>query len=417
MNKCCALLSFLAAAWTPPAVQAQSTQPVLTKQPGNLIADAASSSDSASTLTIDLRDYFHVPEVRPPLVLFQSNLGFFVVQLFPDDAPLTVENFLRYVDGGLYNGSIIHRSVKDFVIQGGGYRMTDPAVPFLIEQIPVYPPIRLEYKLPNQRGTLAMARTSERDSATSQFFINTVDNTHTLSPINGGGYAVFGKTLGEGLDVIDKLAKVSAYNLEYTDSTGRIINKGFTHFPLLSAKFTRENLLQFTTVQRLDLYPESNQRPSLLRFHLGPKTSTGTAEISLLGSTLQVQYPLHQDASIQVEIVATSLEGKTASTIIRSATSEAAVVLGASARFFSANWYDWLGFVYDDLFPWIFLFQKKRWLYCAGPDADNLFLWSPEIGWLWTNNRNYPFVYAFEIIASDLSNPKPLSGWIELPSL
>lgn len=127
--------------------------------------------------------------------------GVIEIQLEPQKSPKTVENFLRYVKSGDYDGTIFHRVIDGFMIQGGG--MT----PAMVKK-PTRPPIALESHngLLNVRGTVAMARTGEPDSATSQFFINVVDNT-SLDPAgtrDGNGYAVFGKVVA-GMDVVDKI--------------------------------------------------------------------------------------------------------------------------------------------------------------------------------------------------------------------
>lgn len=136
-----------------------------------------------------------------PVVVVSTNLGDMKIELFADKAPKTVKNFLTYVDRKHYDGLIFHRVIPSFMIQGGGYdasmmeRRTDP--PIVNEST---------NGLSNKRGTLAMARTSIPDSATSQFFINVVDNNRldrAMSP-DGVGYCVFGKVL-EGMDVADKI--------------------------------------------------------------------------------------------------------------------------------------------------------------------------------------------------------------------
>jgi peptidyl-prolyl cis-trans isomerase A (cyclophilin A) len=125
------------------------------------------------------------------------------VELFPDKAPLSVKNFLDYVDAGHYNGTIFHRIIKDFMIQGGGFTPDG-------QQKPTKPPVKNEANngLKNTRGTLAMARTAVVDSATSQFFINHADNAFldfkNETP-QGYGYCVFGKVTG-GMDVVDAIA-------------------------------------------------------------------------------------------------------------------------------------------------------------------------------------------------------------------
>jgi peptidyl-prolyl cis-trans isomerase A (cyclophilin A) len=128
----------------------------------------------------------------------------FQIELYPEKAPATVENFLKYVDDRFYDGTIFHRIIAGFIIQGGGY--TEGMVPVP----PTYPAIPLEARngLRNLRGTIAMARTSQPNSATSQFFINLRDNPNLDYPKpDGHGYAVFG-AVTQGLDVVDSIATV-----------------------------------------------------------------------------------------------------------------------------------------------------------------------------------------------------------------
>lgn len=134
-----------------------------------------------------------------PVVALDTSMGIIEVELFPDKAPVTVRNFLDYVDIGFYDGTIIHR--VDFVVGLGGYTEALTAKPTLS-------PIKNESRngLKNARGTLAMARYSDPDSATSQFFINLKENSHLDPEGKGFGYAVFGKVI-RGMDVVDKIAK------------------------------------------------------------------------------------------------------------------------------------------------------------------------------------------------------------------
>jgi len=135
-------------------------------------------------------------------VVFKTSLGDLTIALFNRAAPVTVKNFLAYVDSGFYNGTIFHRVIPGFVIQGGGYNKN-------FVRRPTFPPIKNESDngLKNERGTLSMARTQDPNSATSQFFINLVDNSGLDFKGEGTGYAVFGKVIA-GMDVVDKIAKV-----------------------------------------------------------------------------------------------------------------------------------------------------------------------------------------------------------------
>ena len=142
-----------------------------------------------------------------PKVKFTTSAGDIVVELYPDKAPKTVENFLQYVKDKHYDGTVFHRVIDGFMIQGGGFNAE-------MQQKPTRAPIVLESKngLKNERGTLAMARTGIPDSATAQFFINVVDNGNLDAPRpDGHGYAVFGKVIA-GMDVIDKIRAVPVGN-------------------------------------------------------------------------------------------------------------------------------------------------------------------------------------------------------------
>ena len=140
-----------------------------------------------------------------PHVYVKTNLGGFTIELYPDKAPITVANFLNYVEKGYYSGTIFHRVIKGFMIQGGGFT-TD------MTQKETAPPIKNEaYNgLKNKKYTLAMARTNVVDSGTSQFFVNTIDNTgldHKDKTQERFGYCVFAKVI-EGSEVIDKIEMV-----------------------------------------------------------------------------------------------------------------------------------------------------------------------------------------------------------------
>ena len=140
-----------------------------------------------------------------PKVLLETTMGNIKLELFEKDTPLTVENFLRYVDDGHYDNTIFHRVIPGFMIQGGGFTPD-------MNQKATREPIKNEAKDAgsNTRGTIAMARTMIVDSATCQFFINTVDNdflNYKNSSPQGFGYCVFGHVI-EGMDVVDKIEKV-----------------------------------------------------------------------------------------------------------------------------------------------------------------------------------------------------------------
>jgi peptidyl-prolyl cis-trans isomerase A (cyclophilin A) len=138
---------------------------------------------------------------KKPVVILETSLGPITIELDPAKAPITVENFLKYVDDGFYNNLIFHRVISDFMIQGGG--LDDQ-----MNEKPTRPPIKNESSngLSNTRGTIAMARKPDPNSATAQFYINLFDKNRMLDTA-GGGYTVFGKVIG-GMDVVDAIAKV-----------------------------------------------------------------------------------------------------------------------------------------------------------------------------------------------------------------
>jgi peptidyl-prolyl cis-trans isomerase A (cyclophilin A) len=149
------------------------------------------------------------------MIRFETSLGDFTVELFEKDAPLSVANFLSYIDAGFFDGTIFHRIVPGFVIQGGGFTED-------MTQKKTQSPVKNEADngRKNKRGTLSMARTSDINSATSQFFVNLKDNEFLDHSRGNFGYAVFAQVT-EGMDVIDKIAAVE---------TGR--KRGFDDVPV-----------------------------------------------------------------------------------------------------------------------------------------------------------------------------------------
>jgi peptidyl-prolyl cis-trans isomerase A (cyclophilin A) len=146
----------------------------------------------------------HVDEKESPMIVIKTTLGDITLDLDADNAPETVKNFYSYVEEGFYDGTIFHRVIDGFMIQGGGFTgdMTKKST---------NAPIKNEAQngLKNDRGTIAMARTSNPDSATAQFFINLADNEGLNHPNpDGHGYAVFGKVV-EGLAVVNQIKKVT----------------------------------------------------------------------------------------------------------------------------------------------------------------------------------------------------------------
>ena len=161
---------------------------------------------------------------KNPVVVFETSMGTIKIELYPDKAPATVRNFLQYVDDGHYDNTIFHRVIKGFMIQGGGFERG-------LREKRTRDPIKNESRngLSNERGTIAMARTSDPDSATAQFYINHKDNKFLDAKGTRPGYCVFGRVI-EGMDVVDRIANVR------TGNVGRFRNVPVTDVVIKTAR-------------------------------------------------------------------------------------------------------------------------------------------------------------------------------------
>ncbi len=208
-------------------IQRVGTVPVTLVAPGGAAA------------TVDLAAHFDDPVYDVVQFEFRTNPGVFDVQLYEAETPLTVANFLAYVTADRYADSFIHRSVANFVIQGGGF--TYDGGP---QSVPAHAAVQNEPGISNVRGTIAMAKLGgDPDSATNQWFFNLQDNSGNLDNQNGG-FTAFGQVLGTGMDVVDALAAVPTY--DYSNNWG----SAFTDLPLISANNTYY-LLSLATVREL----------------------------------------------------------------------------------------------------------------------------------------------------------------------
>ncbi len=143
-----------------------------------------------------------------PIVIIETSMGPIKAQLHEKTAPLSVDNFLSYVDESFYDNTIFHRVMPDFMIQGGGFEIPGSTPKEKMSRAAIRNESKKTRK--NTRGTLAMARTSDPNSATNQFYINVKDNPDLDFPNNGGGYAVFGEVI-EGMEVVDQIKKVKTH--------------------------------------------------------------------------------------------------------------------------------------------------------------------------------------------------------------
>ena len=178
--------------------------------------------------TLAVAAFTAAAQAPAPRVALETSEGKIVVELAPQAAPKTVENFLAYVKSGHYDGTVFHRVIPGFMVQGGGFTGD-------MKEKPTRGTIPLESRngLKNERGTLAMARRGDPDSASAQFFINVVDNAGLDYPKpDGNGYAVFGKVV-EGMDVVDKIRAAP------TDSRGQHQNVPVAPITIKTARIVK----------------------------------------------------------------------------------------------------------------------------------------------------------------------------------
>jgi cyclophilin family peptidyl-prolyl cis-trans isomerase len=265
------------------AIRAESTLPVFAEP-----FPARALVSGGSDISIDLRNHFSLPGVTGQLVQFDTVFGRFNVELFAGVAPNHSANFLNYVHAGAYTFSILHRSaVLDAsgltsIVQGGGYTLAGSSL-FAIHK---GNPVPLEYNLPNSRGTLAAARTPDINSATSEWFINTRDNSTILGPANGGGYTVFGRVLGSGMTVVDAFAALPRTSLQF-----------LTELPVRNysgGEIAPANLAVVHSISPISLYPGTGT--SLLTL-TGQNSAPAVVEAKLAGTTLTLT-PVAGGASI-----------------------------------------------------------------------------------------------------------------------
>lgn len=274
--------------------------PVWADQPQLAVLQTVPTQNVAVAQTLNLKSYFGYQGVSGQLVQFDTIRGKFYVELLASAAPVSVANFLSYVNEGKYTDTIIHRSTRlttdgNRIIQGGGYTYAIP--PGVVER---KLPIALEYNLPNARGTLAYARSNDPDTATSEWFFNVDDNSTVLNASNGGGYAVFGRVIGNGMTVVDALASIPAYDA----------GAPFSALPAIDVQGTQiqlENLVRVASIKPASVYPSSSGDPTVLSFSA---TSANPALLSaeVVGSDL-VLTPSDQIGTTTVTVTATEAGG------------------------------------------------------------------------------------------------------------
>jgi len=257
---------------------------------------------TSSPLAIDLTQYFSIPTVKGPVVQFNTILGLYNAELYTTAAPINAANFLSYVNAGSYTNSFIHRSDTSLgVIQGGSSNIISGA----ISNIPTSAPVALEYNLPNAVGTLAAARTSVLNSATSGWYINIADNTTTLGPSNGGGYTVFGRILGTGMTVVKAIGALPVYNV----NSGQFPQLPVYNYNSSAGSLTLSNLVIVNSITQIPVFPTATSQTSVISFSLAT-SKPSVAQVALNGSSLTLT-PLTL-GSTDILLTASDTNGNTA---------------------------------------------------------------------------------------------------------
>ncbi len=292
------------------ALWAQSTVPTLSQPLPNQTV-----MPGGNAVTVDLRNYFALPDVIGQVEQFDTVLGKVNVELFSNDAPLNVANFLNYVNRGAYTNTFIHRSVPGFVIQGGAFVLpANSIIPIATD-----PPVKNEFKISNTRGTMAMAKLATGpDTANSQWFFNLGDNRHNVDPTTGqdigldvqnGGFTVFARVLGTGMTVADAIAAVPTYDA----SGANLLNdSNFTSLPLLNPSLTASNFILIRSITSVPIYPTSGASTSVLTFAL-QNSNSAAATATLNQSNLVITPSSTAIGGTTITVTATDTNGNTAS--------------------------------------------------------------------------------------------------------
>lgn len=247
-----------------------------------------------SAATVDLRAHLGIAGVTGTVVQYDTVLGKYNIELF-DDTPLHKANFLGYVQDNQYNNGIVHRAIRNFIIQGGGFRSTIP-----IGEVERRASIRNEFRRSNLRGMVALAKVpGNPDSGTCEWFINLSDDNAVGQQLDtqNGGYTVFGRVLGNGMGVVDAIANVPTYNVDgRTDFPLRNIQQGQTTIVV-------SNFITINTVRVIPLHP-TGSGDSVLTFAV-ETSNPAVAAVSLSGSNLTVTPGAVGTATVTVRAIDT----------------------------------------------------------------------------------------------------------------
>lgn len=366
---------------------------------------------------IDLSAYLAAYDEAAPRVLVSTSQGEITLQLRPDWAPATVANFLNYVRDGDYTQSLIHRTVPDFIIQTGGYWLDEREDGTYIEAVPTDDPVVNEFGTSNLRGTIAMAKlSSDPNSATSQWFINLVDNSANLDNQNGG-FTVFGAVDEPGMTVADAIAALPRYDLSN-------IVAAFTECPLADytegANVQVENLVRVPSVTILADNPGDFPEAELPIITITENSNSARLEAYMDGLELVLRGLAVGETTLRIKAAANgeALEQTLVVTMTEEMPKVTTVFTNAVAT--GDNWWysNWYGFLNAVNWPWIYTLGHG-WQFIEPAGADSMWLWdaSEGMGWLWTGESLYPYYYhatgnEFILYADTIES----TGWYFFPS-
>jgi cyclophilin family peptidyl-prolyl cis-trans isomerase len=244
---------------------------------------------------INLRKTFAFDGVSGKAVRFTTTMGNIDVELLTEDAPETVANFLNYVNRGDYNGTFFHRSVQNFIIQGGGYRIDEGQ----LATVPAQAPVVNEFKVSNTRGTLAMAKIGGNpNSATNQWFFNESDNNAGNLDNQNGGFTVFGRIIGSSISVMDDIAALPIFNAGSTFSELPLAGYPGGDAPLMPY------LVYVERVAVLPLTPKAQGEAALLKLKVKDNSNPDLVVASIDGRKLILQYQAGRTGSAVIRVMA-----------------------------------------------------------------------------------------------------------------
>lgn len=263
------------------SVPAQPAQPTLSQPIPNQFLNQGAAE-------VDLRNHFGLPGVTGQVVQFVTNLGRINVELHTAEAPRHVANFLSYVSSKEYDNSLIHRidtlGAQVPAIVQGGRLLVGPFTP-TPPAISKGDPVPLEYRLPNVRGTLAAARSSDAlIGHANEWFFNTIDNSATLGPAAQGGYTVFGRVLGGGMTVVDAIAQVPTFDLK-ADGLDRFPLRNFSS---TQTQLTPANLVVVSAVRVVPIYPAVQGDPTAVLSFTASSSAPSIVSAQVVGATLKL---------------------------------------------------------------------------------------------------------------------------------